>query len=116
MNLKTIAEMTGVSTVTVSNVMNGKYNRASKETIERILKIIEENDYWPNAAARSLAIMQSRIIGVVVAHLGESDAFSVSPYDSQMLAYLERYVRSQGYYMMLRCVERTSEAVPIFST
>ena len=36
MNLKTIAKMAGVSTVTVSNVMNGKYNKASKETIERV--------------------------------------------------------------------------------
>ncbi|MBD5099172.1 MAG: LacI family transcriptional regulator [Clostridiales bacterium] len=116
MNLKTIAKMAGVSTVTVSNVMNGKYNRASKETIERVLKIIEENDYRPSATARSLTMKQSRIIGVVVAHLGESEAFSASPYDSQMLAYLERYVRGQGYYMLLRCVQQSSEAVPIFST
>ena len=47
MNLKTIAKMAGVSTVTVSNVMNGKYNKASKETIERVQKIIAETNYHP---------------------------------------------------------------------
>lgn len=116
MNLKTIAKMAGVSTVTVSNVMNGKYNRASRETIERIQKIIEENNYRPSATARSLALKESRIIGVVVSHLSESEAFSASPYDAQILGYLERYIRGQGYYMMLRCVHESGEAVPVFST
>lgn len=112
--LKTIAKMAGVSTVAVPNVMNGKYNRASKETIERIQKIVEETNYRPSATARSLALKESRIIGVVVSHLSESEAFSASPYDAQILGYLERCIRGHGYYMLLRCVQQSSEAVPIF--
>ena len=115
MNLKTIAKMAGVSTVTVSNVINGKYNKASKETVERIQKIIEETGYRPSATARSLITKQSHIIGVVVSHLGEDETFSDSLYSTQILAHLERYIRSQGYYMMLRCVQTGGEAVPIFS-
>lgn len=116
MNLKTIAKMAGVSTVTVSNVMNGKYNKASKETIERIQRIIEETDYHPSATARSLIMKQSHIIGVVVPNLGADESFSVSPYNTQILGYLERYIRSRGYYMMLRCVVQSFEVLPDFAT
>lgn len=116
MNLKTIAKLAGVSTVTVSNVMNGKYNKASKETIERVQRIIAENNYQPSATARSLIMKQSHIIGVVVPYLDGNEAFSVSPYYSQMLGYLERYIRNRDYYMMLRCVHQSGEALPLFSS
>lgn len=116
MNLKTIAKLAGVSTVTVSNVMNGKYNKASKETIERIQRIIAENNYQPSATARSLTMKQSRIIGVVIPNLQESESFAVSPYNTQILGYLDRYIRKEGYYMMLRCVMESVEALPDFAT
>lgn len=116
MNLKTIAKLAGVSTVTVSNVINGKYNKASKETIERIQKIIEENNYHPSATARSLVMKQSRIIGVVIPNLSADESFSVSPYNTQILGYLDRYIRSQGYYMMLRCVVQSFEVLPDLAT
>lgn len=116
MNLKDIAKLAGVSAVTVSNVINGNYNKVSKETIEKVQKIIDENDYKPNATARSLALKESKIIGVVIPNLGEDEAFSVSPYNAQILALLENYIRKQGYYLMIRCVGVCKEIIPIFST
>lgn len=116
MKLKDIAQLAGVSSVTVSNVINGNYNKVSKETIEKVQKIIDENDYKPNATARSLALKESKIIGVVIPNLGEDEAFSVSPYNAQILAYLENYIRKQGYYLMIRCVRECKEVIPIFST
>ncbi len=116
MNLKTIAKMAGVSTVTVSNVLNGKYNKASKETIERVQKIIAETNYRPSATARSLIMKQSRIIGVVIPNLHPYESFYISPYNAQMLGYLDRYIRSQGYYMMLRCVVQSFEVLSDFAT
>lgn len=116
MNLKTIAKMAGVSTVTVSNVMNGKYNKASKETIERVQKIIEETNYRPSATARSLIMKRSRIIGVVIPNLQPDESFFVSPYNTQILGYLDRYIRNQGYYMMLRCVVQSFDVLEDFAT
>lgn len=116
MKLKDIAEIAGVSAVTVSNVINGNYNKVSKETIERVQKIIEENDYRPNATARSLALKESKIIGVVVPYIGEDKTFSSSPYNTQMLALLERHIRRQGYYLMMRSVQKSVDALPFFST
>lgn len=111
MNLKTIAKMAGVSTVTVSNVINGKHNKASKETIQRVQKIIEETGYRPSATARSLIMKRSRIIAVVIPNLRGDEAFSASPYNTQILGCLERCIRSRGYYMMLRCVMRSFEVL-----
>lgn len=116
MNLKEIARLAGVSTVTVSNVMNGKYNKASKETIERIKRIIAENNYHPSATARSLIMKCSRIIGVMIPNVQADQSFSDSPYFTQILGCLDQYVRSQNYYMMLRCVIQSSDVLPDFAT
>lgn len=116
MNLKTIAHLAGVSTVTVSNVINGKYNKASKETVERIRRIIEETGYRPSATARSLIMKRSHIICVVIPNLSADAPVSVSPYNTQIIGYLDRYIRSRGYYMMLRCVADSREVLPDFAT
>lgn len=116
MNLKDIAREAGVSAVTVSNVINGNHHKVSQETIERVMKIIEEHDYRPNAMARSLASKKSRIIAVVIPNLSDDDDFASSPYYAHMLSHLEKYIRSRGYYMMTRCVGACGEVVSLFST
>lgn len=116
MNLKTIAQEAGVSTATVSNVINGNYHKVSQKTIQKIQKIIEENDYRPNATARSLASKESKIIGVIIPHVGESENFSMSPYNTLLLGLLENYVRRQGYYLMMRCTGECKEIIPLFSS
>ena len=116
MNLKTIAETAGVSTATVSNVINGNYHKVSQKTIEKIQKIIEENEYQPSATARSLASKESKIIGVVISHVGEEEIFSMSPYNARLLGFLENYVRREGYYLMLRCTRECKEIIPLFSS
>ena len=116
MNLKTIAKLAGVSPVTVSNVLNGKYNRASKETVERIQKIIAEHNFQPNATARSLITKKSRIIGVMIPWIRPGESFAKSPYNSQILGYLSSYIREQGYYLMPRCVTLSHEILPDIAT
>lgn len=111
--IKDIAIKAGVSTATVSNVINGNYHKVSKETIKKVKQIIEENDYKPNATARSLALKESKIISLVVANMDEDDVFSVSPYNSEIVSLFERYVRKKGYYLMIRIVKKCSEIIPI---
>lgn len=116
MNLKTIAQKAGVSTATVSNVINGNHHKVSRETIERVQKIIEETNYKPNATARSLVSKKSKIIGVVVSNIHDGESFSVNPHYTHLLALLEKYIRSEGYYMMVRCVWQSVESIPLFSS
>ena len=61
-----IAEKLGVSSATVSNVIHGKTNKVSSETVNRVQEELESSGYIPNMAAILLARNNSRIIGVVV--------------------------------------------------
>ncbi|MFW6021949.1 MAG: LacI family DNA-binding transcriptional regulator [Halanaerobiaceae bacterium] len=58
-----IARIADVSKATVSKVINN-YPEVSQETRKKILKIMKENNYWPNATARSLSTNKSDIIGI----------------------------------------------------
>ena len=116
MNLKDIAKLAGVSTATVSNVLNGNTSKVSVSTKERIEKIIKEVDYKPNAMARSLAKKESKMIGLVVPYIGPDEDFFMNPYYARMVAALERYVRSKEYYLMLRCVPDCRQVIPQLSS
>ena len=50
--IKDVAKQAGVSTATVSKVMNGSYS-ISQETIDRVKKVMQELDYHPNLRARN---------------------------------------------------------------
>lgn len=63
--IREIAEKSGVSIATVSNIINNK-GKASPETVERVRKVIEEMNYVPNAVARNLKSKRSKSIGVIV--------------------------------------------------
>jgi LacI family transcriptional regulator len=67
MNLEEVARLAGVSRSTVSRVVNGD-RRVSESARARVQRVIEEHDYHPNAAARSLASRRARIIGLLIPH------------------------------------------------
>ena len=50
--IKDIAEMAGVSTATVSMVINAKDGKISETTRERVMKVVNELGYRPAAYAR----------------------------------------------------------------
>lgn len=116
MNLKEVAERAGVSTATVSNVVNGNFHKVSEETRQRVEKIVRETGYKPNVMARSLANKESRIIGVVVPYIGTEEGFLSNPYNAYVISTLEQQVRSRDYYLMLRCVGNPREIIPLLSS
>jgi DNA-binding LacI/PurR family transcriptional regulator len=65
MNIGEIARRAGVSRSTVSYVLSGK-RTVSDETRRRILAVIDEVDYRPNAAARALKEGRTRTLGLVI--------------------------------------------------
>lgn len=67
-----VAHAAGVSTATVSHVLN-ETRYVSPETRERVMKAVRELRYRPNALAQSLRRQRSDVIGVVVPDL--SNAF-----------------------------------------
>jgi phosphate/phosphite/phosphonate ABC transporter binding protein len=67
-SLKTVAELAGVSYATVSRAINGR-GRISPTTAARILKLVEELGYHPNAEARSLHKSRGELIGLLLPSL-----------------------------------------------
>ena len=65
MNIYEIAEKAGVSIATVSRVLNNKGN-ISKKTYDKVMQVLKEYNYSPNAIARGLALNSMNLIGIVV--------------------------------------------------
>lgn len=66
--IKLVASVAGVSTQTVSRVINERPN-VSLETRRKVQEVIDELNYRPNALARSLVSHRSHTLGVVMAGL-----------------------------------------------
>ena len=64
-SIREISEQAGVSIATVSRVLN-KNGRYSKETEERVLRIVAENNYQPNLIAKGLRVQSMKNIGILV--------------------------------------------------
>jgi LacI family transcriptional regulator len=69
LTIKDVASLAKVSKGTVSKVLNDGHGVSAK-TRERILKLIEDLDYQPNAAAQVLASRRTCNIGVIIPHTG----------------------------------------------
>ena len=93
MTMRDIAAKCGVSVATVSNVINGK-GGVSEETRKRILRIIEEQQYTPNSAAKHLKIGQTHTIGVIV----EDITVFVAP---DVVDGITKFCEKNGYRVML---------------
>ncbi|MDP3799291.1 MAG: LacI family DNA-binding transcriptional regulator [Polaromonas sp.] len=64
--IQDVASRAGVSTSTVSNVLNGRSNRMAKETLARVEAAIAELRYRPNTTARQLKTGHTPMLGLLV--------------------------------------------------
>lgn len=108
--LKDIAARAGVSITTVSNVVHNKKSRVSPELVEKIWQIIEQEHYVPSLSARTLTSKDSSIIGVITYLTPQTTGSTVGdPFMSTFVDSIEKRIREEGYYMMLRAVEKAEE-------
>ncbi len=66
MNIKEIAKLVGVSVSTVSKVINEKDSNISKETRERVMKVVKECNYTPYAGIHTNKKTKSLLLGVMI--------------------------------------------------
>jgi LacI family transcriptional regulator len=64
--VKTVAEQAGVSSTTVSRVLNGKADSFTESTKQRVFDAVRELDYRPNSLAVGLRKSTTRTIGLVI--------------------------------------------------
>jgi DNA-binding LacI/PurR family transcriptional regulator len=106
--IKQVAKAAGVSTQTVSRVINDRPDVAP-ETRERILMTINELGYQPSALARSLIQQRSYTLGVVTAGLKH-----IGP--SRTLNGIASAAEGAGYSLLLKELPRfdADDVLPIF--
>lgn len=117
MTLKDIADLAGVSMMTVSNVINGKTSRVSQKTRDKVNAIIEEYGYVPNLNARSLSNKKSHIIGIIIS-LDEKDVllgtnYFENPYVSTMIGAIEKELQKNEYFTMIRSVSKNADIISL---
>ena len=112
MNIYDVSEKAGVSIATVSRVLNGN-ERVSERTREKVLAVMEECGYTPNAFARGLGLNTMKTIGVMCAD-------SSYPYQAKAIYYIEQNLRANGYDCILCCtgdaLERKRECMELLLT
>lgn len=111
--LQQIADEAGVSKMTVSNVINGKFDKVSDQKIELIQGIIEKNHYVPNLSARSLVKHRSKMIAILVnAFVLDYNVFK-DPYISRLFGEIETAIRATGYYTVVQTVDNIKDAITL---
>ncbi len=93
MRIKDIAREAGVSTATVSHVIN-KTKYVTDETREKVQQAIKKFNYHPNAHAQMLALGKSKIIGLLVSDIS-------NPFFPEIIKSVEAAVFDLGYNLIL---------------
>ncbi len=95
MTIYDISEKAGVSIATVSRVLNGSSN-VSEKTKQKVLAVMQECEYTPNAFARGLGLNTMKTIGFLCAD-------SSDIYTAKAIYYLEQLLRENNYNSILCC-------------
>lgn len=100
-----VAEAAGVSTTTVSFVLNNRcpqIDTIPKETRDRVRACAAALGYRRNPAAAALRTGRSLWIGVMVQPLkNEWDAWMWAPYELSMLSGVQRRLSDEGYFTVV---------------
>lgn len=95
MTIYDISKQAGVSIATVSRVLNGSANVKPK-TKKKVLDVIEQCGYTPNAFARGLGLNSMNTVGILCAD-------SSDLYLAKAVYHIERNLRAGGYHAVLCC-------------
>lgn len=88
MDIQQVAKRAGVSTATVSRVLNGS-PKVREETSERVRRVVEELKYVPNTSARNLRIGRSELYGLIVSDIK-------NPFYPELIDHFEALAATRG--------------------
>lgn len=91
--IKDVAKRAGVSTTTVSHVIN-KTRFVAEETRNAVWEAIKALHYSPSAVARSLKVNHTKTLGLLATS-------SEAPYFAEIIEAIENHCFAQGYTLIL---------------
>lgn len=104
--IKDVARLAGVDPSTVSRVIADS-PRISGKTKEKVLKVMEELDFHPNAIARSLANKSTKTIGVIMPH--SSEQVFTNPFFTEIMRGIGVSALKRGYYVLFSTGSNSDE-------
>jgi DNA-binding LacI/PurR family transcriptional regulator len=113
---KDVALAAGVSEATVSRVLNG-IGPMREDTKQRVLQVVRELNYYPNAIAQSFARRRSGNLGVILPYVPKVHLFSTH-YFAEILSGIGEAVQQKGYDLLLlfRSSEQEQDYTSLFHT
>src|SRR5450759_3082726 len=99
--IRDIAERAGVSSTTVSHVLNGS-RPVHPDTVARFRQAIEDLQYTPNMLARSLRRRQTNTIGLLISDIE-------NPYFAEIAYTVEKVAYERGYNLVLCNTDESHE-------
>jgi len=113
--LRDVADFSNVSVMTVSNVVNKKFQFVSSSTRKKIERAIKTLKYVPSATSRKLRSMQEFSIGMII--MDDAPAFLVDPFISQLVAGLSNHLSENNYTLSVQGVTpKDFQNASLFST
>ena len=100
--IKDVAKAANVSITTVSRVLNNSLGLVNEQTRQRILDVIHELDYSPNAMARGLHAAQTKTIGLIIQDF-------TNPYYMGIVRSVEEIAQRLGYTIILTNAQRSHQ-------
>ncbi|MDT5121974.1 MAG: LacI family transcriptional regulator [Acidobacteriota bacterium] len=101
MRIKDVAREAGVSTATVSHVINNT-RFVSEAMREKVLRAIELCNYYPNEHARSLASGRSSTLGLLISDIS-------NPFFPELVKSIETVAFEKGYEVILANTDYNEE-------
>ncbi len=101
MNIHDIAKLAGVSASTVSKVMNGKDKDISDKTKQKVLEVIEQEQYVPYLKFREKEGLKSHLIGLVMKKYNREGA--------QIVRSAQKEAAEKGYGLLVRFADNLEE-------
>ncbi|HZQ43658.1 MAG TPA: LacI family DNA-binding transcriptional regulator [Acidobacteriaceae bacterium] len=93
MNITAVAKRAGVSTATVSRVMNGTAN-VSPDTAERVREAVEALNFYPDVNARALGSGRSGLYGLIISDI-------TNPYFPELVKAFEDIAVEHGQDVLI---------------
>ena len=88
--IEDVAREAGISTASVSYYLNGKRDKLSEKTCQRIAGVIRQTGYIPNAQARTLSGKQTHVLAIII--LDNTNLWA-----GQLLSGIEQVALARGY-------------------
>lgn len=111
-----IAQELGLSSATVSNVIHGKTNKVSDETVKRVQALLEQRQYIPSMAGILLAQNSSKIIGVFVNDHEKYEGHTLDDaFIASALNALSTEIEKRGQFMMVKKAKHPGEVLKFAS-